>query len=180
MVNLLKKKVKFVNLRCDEDEFKASCLLYRNLACYRDCVQYKKLNVWWNCVRKSSNAFKDVSCVVALLCGTQPSGYGVNFGSRRRCNLCCDYATETLEHILFECASLVTRQPSIDNMLDCMPTGMRDSFLAMNNQAKVTFILSGLGSETYLHEWQKIYLSASKFIHDLYRERLNKYNQIPD
>ena len=180
MVNPLKKKVKNVILRCDEDEIKASCLLYRNLSCYRDCVQYGKLNVWWKCVKKSSNAFKDVSCVVALLCGTQPSGYGANFGSRRRCNLCCDYSTETLEHILFECTALETRQASMKIMLDYMPTGMRESFLSMNNQAKAKFILSGLGSETYLYEWQNIYLSASKFIHDLYRERANKYNMISD
>ena len=180
MVDSLKKKVKSIILRCDEDLMKASSLMYRNLSIYRECVYYKKMNIWWKCVGKSSNAFKDVSCVVALLCGTQPNGYGVNFGSRRRCLLCCDYTTETLEHIIFECSAIEVRQSLMDNLIESMPTGMRASFISMNNQMKVKFILSGLGSENYLHEWNNIYLSASKLIHNIYSERAAKYKSITD
>ena len=176
MVEPLKKKIKSIILKCDEDLMKASCLLYRNLSNFMDCVDYKKLNVWWKCVANSSNAFRSVSCVVALLCGTQPNGYGANFGSRQRCLICCDYVMESMEHIIFECSGLQTkRQTLLCELVTSMPHAMRESFMTMNNKAKVIFIVSGLGSEVYLPEWQDIYLKSSRLIHMIYRERVMKY-----
>ena len=155
---------------------RASCLLYRNLSTFTDCVQYKTLNVWWKCVAISSNAFRSVSCVIALLCGTQPNGYGVNFGSQQRCQICCDYVTETMEHIIFECTGLQTKRHIVMELLmNSMPHAMRESFMMMNSKAKVVFILSGLGSSNYVPEWQDIYLKASRLIHVMYSERSMKY-----
>ena len=176
MVNSLKREIKAIILRCDEELMKASCLLYRNLSIFKDYVQYKKLNVWWKCVSKSSNSFKSVACVVALLCGTQPRGYGANFGSQRRCQICCCYVVESMHHIIFECTGLQLKRASLINELTkAMPSGMRDSFAKMNNQAKTEFILTGLGSEVYIPEWQDIYLKASRMIHVIYSERAKIY-----
>ena len=120
-----------------------------------------------------------MSCVVALLCGTQPSGYGVNFGSRRRCLICCDYVTESIEHIIFECSGLqVNRQTLINELVKSMPLAMRESFVTLNNRAKATFIISGLGSATHIPEWQDIYLKASRLIHMMYRDRAVKYKNL--
>ena len=179
MIQPLKKKIKTIILKCDNDLMKASCLLYRNLGTLIDSVNYKKLHVWWKCVAYSSHSFKSVSCVVALLCGTQPSGYGVNFGSRRRCLICCDYVTESIEHIIFECSGLqVNRQTLVNELVNSMPLAMRESFMTLNNRAKATFIISGLGSATHIPEWQDIYLKASRLIHMMYRDRAVKYKNL--
>ena len=160
---------------------KASCLLYRNLSLFRGCVQYRRINFWWMFVAKKSSAFKSVSCIIALLCGTQPNGYGENFGSRQRCQLCCNFVVETMEHIIFECPELHTKRMNlIDELINEMPQGMKESFDKMNWKAKTEFILTGLGSGTYIHEWQEIYLKASRLIHTMYSERSRRYkmNQI--
>ena len=176
MVESLKREIKTIILRCDEDMMKASCMLYRNLTTFMDCVEYKKLNVWWKCVAKSANSFKSVSSVIALLCGTQPSGYGENFGSRQRCKVCCSYDYDSMEHIIFECTRLQDkRQSMMNDLTNTMPYGMRESFLNLNIKAKTVFILTGLGSATYVPEWQDIYLKASRLIRVMYIERSKSY-----
>ena len=181
MVESLKKNVKIIILKCDQNLWKASCLLYRCLGTYNSCVTFKKLNVWWSFVAKTSGAFKCVSSVVALLCGTQPNGYGANFGSRVRCQICGDYAVETFEHIVFDCLGLCeVRNTLLTELLETMPPAMMESFTELNNAQKLVFIISGLGSDVYVKEWQEIYLKASRLIHILFRERASKYNMFTD
>ena len=181
MVESLKTKVKHIILKCDQSLWKASCLLYRCLGTYNDCATYKKLNVWWNFVAKTSGAFKSASSVVAILCGSQPNGYGVNFGSRVRCQICCDYCIETFEHIIFDCMELrEVRNVLLTELLEAMPPAMRESFTGLNNLQRLVFIISGLGSDVYIKEWQEVYLKASRLIHIMFRERANRYNMITD
>ena len=65
-------------------------------------------------------------------------------------------------------------------LLDAMPQAMRASFSDLNNEAKLVFILSGIGCDVYIKEWQDIYLKASRLIHCLFRERANRYAVIED
>ena len=59
-----------------------------------------------------------------------------------------------------------------------MPLAMRESFMTLNNRAKATFIISGLGSDTHIPEWQDIYLKASRLIHMMYRDRAVRYKNL--
>ena len=177
MIDGLKMKVKSIILRCDENLWKTSCMLYRGLKIYNESVKYKKLSVWWTFVAKTSGAFKSTSSVMALLCGTQPNGYGANFGDKVRCQICSAFAIETFEHTLFECEGIKeTRQDLLAELYAAMPLAMRISFRELSNQEKLTFILSGLGCETYVREWNDIYHKACIFIHNVFRDRVNKYN----
>ena len=181
MIEGLKKKVKAVILKCDENLWKASCMLYRSLNTYNRSVLFKKLNIWWTFVSKNSGAFKCTSSVVALLCGTQPNGYGANFGSRVRCQICSTFAVETFEHVVFECEGITeARNVLLTDLQDAMPQAMRTSFTELNNEAKLVFILSGLGCDSYIKEWQDTYLKASRLIHCLFRERYNRYSGIDE
>ena len=176
MVHGLKKKVKAVILQCDENKWKASCLMYRSLDIYKNCVTYKRLNIWWKFTAKSAGSFRSVSCVLALLCGTQPNGYGANFGSRVRCQICSQYVIETREHIIFDCDELNdVRVTLLRDLFECMPIGMRNSFSNLNSVGKLEFLLTGLGSDLYIDEWKIIYSNAARFIHNMYRERYCKY-----
>ena len=178
MVEPLKREIKGIIQKWDENRIRASCLLYRSLSTFSESVRYKKLNVWWKVVAANSAAFRSVSSVVALLCGTQPSGCGTNFGSRT-CQICCDYTRDTVEHILFECAGLQNRRATLLKLLtDSMPYGMRESFAMLNTKDKAIFILSGLGKGCYIPEWQKTYLSASRLVHTMYSARKALYDSL--
>ena len=181
MVEGIKRKVKFIVLRCDENLWKASCMLYRSLGLYQKEVRYKRLNVWWQFVAKTPELFRSASCVVSLMCGTQPNGYGANFGSRKRCQICDDFSVETMEHIVFSCNALRDiRYRLLYDLMDSMPAAMKTSFSELSCKSKLEFIISGLGSETYIPEWQGVYANACSFIHGLYRERAAMYKRLDE
>ena len=72
------------------------------------------------------------------------------------------------------------RNVLLTDLLDAMPRAMRTSFTELNNEAKLVFILSGLGCDSYIKEWQDTYLKASRLIHCLFRERYNRYSGIDE
>ena len=78
---------------------------------------------------------------------------------------------------MFYCDALSdTRTSLLCDFMDSMPGAMKNSFCDLPSKSKLEFIISGLGSDTYIHEWQELYNKACGFIHSLYRERAAKYN----
>ena len=178
MVASLKEMVKKRIQIHEEGLWKATCLLYRDLALYSRTVRYKEICIWWKFVSKSSGSFKSASCVVALLCGTQPNGYGVNFGRNQRCKLCDSFETETIQHVVMECNGLNdVRGPLMMRLREAMPQAMRDSFAVLNNTEKLIFLISGLGCDKYEQQWNEIYVRISKLIFELYRNRSFLYKR---
>ena len=89
---------------------------------------------------------------MSLLCGTQPNGYGVNFGHNLRCKLCESFDAETIQHVVLECEGLdAIRRPNILRLREAMPYAMRISYDELNNAEKLDFLLSGLGCDKYEH-----------------------------
>ena len=178
MVEGVKRKIKLTVLKCDENLWRASCMLYRSLNLYHKHVVYKKMNVWWRFVAKNPGAFRSVSCVVSLICGSQPNGYGANFGSRKRCQICDGFVVETMEHIVFNCTALEdVRATALHELLDSMPRAMKMSFCELPTESKLEIIVTGL-SDTYIEDWSNVYSKACRFIHKLYRERAALYKRI--
>ena len=178
MVEGLKSTVKRRIQEYEESLWKVSAMLYRDLSFYIRCVKYKEICIWWKFVSKSSGSFKGASCVVSLLCGTQPKGYGANYGHNQRCKLCGSYETETIQHVVFECDGLENiRGPNMQRLCDAMPNAMRNSYGDLTNLEKLDFLLSGLGCDRYENQWREIYVSISKLILDLYRHRAFLYKR---
>ena len=178
MVNGLKSTVKKRIQEHEERIWKVSSMLYRSLSFYNRMVNYKEVCIWWKFVSKSSGSFKSASCVVSLLCGTQPNGYGVNFGQSQRCQLCESFDIETIQHVVFECDGLeAIRGPNMMRLWDAMPNAMRLSYHDLTNTEKLVFLISGLGCDRYEHQWRDIYASISKLILELYRHRAFLYKR---
>ena len=178
MVDGLKSTVKRRIQEHEESMWKVSAMLYRDLSVYIKCVKYKEICVWWKFVSKSSGSFKAASCVVSLLCGTQPKGYGINFGRNQRCKLCGSYEIETVQHVVFECDGLaIIRGPNMMRLSEAMPNAMIDSYGRLDNNEKLDFLLSGLGYDKYEDQWRDIYASISKLIMELYRHRAFLYKR---
>ena len=127
-----------------------------------ECVDFQFLI--YGCVGYSfqyapSHSFRSVSCVFAILCGTQPNG------SRPRCLICCDYVIESAAHIIFECSGLqINRRTLFNELVTSMPVAMREEFMYMNSRAKLTFILSGLGGSKYVPEWQQCTTKCNVYV----------------
>ena len=68
----------------------------------------------------------------------------------------------------------------MNELIKVMPQGMRESFAKMNYKAKTVFLLTGLGSEAYIPEWQDVYLKASRMIHVIYSERAKIYKDLQE
>jgi len=114
--------------------------------------------------------------VVALLCGTQPRGYGANFGPYARCQICTSYDMETSLHVLIDCETLSETRASVYTpLLDSMPTSMRREYEAMDKSARIRFLLSGFLVDKYVPEWQELYMKTSTFVYEIYRARRNRY-----
>ena len=133
------------------------------------------------CIWTPVNIYQYKTSIFSSNSGTQPNGYGANFGSRVRCQICSTFAVETFEHVVFECEGITeARNVLLTDLLDAMPQAMRTSFTELNNEAKLVFILSGLGCDSYIKGWQDTYLKASRLIHCLFRERYNRYSGIDE
>ena len=172
----LKCKVKRTISEYETRAWRSSCVLYRRLTLYCEVVREQKIIVWWEFVRRFSGTFKSVSSVVALLCGTQPRGYGANFGTHARCQICTSYEMETSLHVLFDCETLsVTRECVYVPLLETMPDAMRRAYEAMNKTTRLKCLLSGFLTAKYVPEWQELYMKTSAFVYELYRARRKRY-----
>ena len=90
--------------------------------------------MWWKYVARHSNKFRNVSSVVAVMCGTQPVGQGVNYGNRR-CQLCNDHATDSPTHILMQCEELANiRSYAMAGLENVMPPAMKNEFARMSQE----------------------------------------------
>ena len=181
MLGNLKVIVKKTVLEYDERQWKVTNLLYRGLSLYRSTIKYRKLCVWWSYVQYRSDAFRRVSAVVALICDTQPNGYGANFGRNARCQICDLYELDSIYHIMFHCSSLNgVRDTHINELRRSMPTAMRNEYDQMSNQQKLTYLLSGLNSDKYVPEWQEVYYRISNLVFEIYKCRSAKYKELSD
>ncbi len=143
--------------------------IYASLAIFVDVVNEVNLNVWW-VVCKTNPHLKRCCCVmVRLITGN----HNLNCGRRqytcntRRCQL-CDGDDESVCHFLFECQRLTDRRKELWSDVELsMPRPMVEEIGMMNNQAKVTFILSGFGCK-YVPEWNSIYVALVRFVSNLY------------
>ena len=168
MTTAYKMKVKNIILNHEKRAWNASCMLYEKLALYQVIVLDITMNLWWKLVSDVSGAFKSVSSVVAIICGSQPKGLGANFGRNARCQICTGYETETFEHTLFTCDTLTcVRNNCLDKLRQSMPIAMWLDFERMSISYKMKFLLSGLNSTNYMPEWKDILLCVSNFVFEL-------------
>ena len=168
--NMIKKVVYTHETNC----WRATMSLLYNLPFYRFCVHDINIHPWWNFVKSTPSFFRQVSSVIALICGTQPKFFQCNFDNKFCC-LCPDRILDSAIHILFECPALnVHRNLYISKIHLSMPFAMKNEFNNMTHSDKLIFILSAMNSK-YCQEFLIIYKSMSLFIHEMYKVRKKLY-----
>ena len=147
---------------------KATCLLSKSLNVILYSVNNLKIHMWWNFANKCPNILREISAVVAVMCGTQPKRLG-HFC--KQCNLCNHRLPNSSEHILFECEILSdVRETQLVNLYYVMPIAMKTQFELMPNYDKMCFLVSGLNCG-YVEEWSCIYTNIAKFVFKMYSKR---------
>ena len=141
---------------------------------YVYCVPDIRIHPWWNFVKNSPGFYRQVSCIIALICGSQPKFFQCNFNNMF-CGLCPDRLIDSPIHVLFECQSLnIYRNLYLSKIRLSMPFAMKQEFNHMNCSDKLKFILSAMNSQ-YSREFLLIYKSMSIFVYEMYRARKKLY-----
>ena len=168
--NMIKNIVYTHELNC----WRATMSLLYNLPFYKYCVPDIKMHPWWYFAKNTPSFYRQVSSVIALICGTQPKFFQCNFNNMFCC-LCPDRIVDSPIHVLFECPALnVHRNIYLSKIRLSMPLAMKNEFISMTYSDKLTFILSAMNSN-YSREFSIIYKSMSLFVYEMYRARKKLY-----
>ena len=170
---MVKSTIKKMIMDREVRRWKATCLMFSSLAVFRKATHDISLNCWWYYVKTKPTMCKKVSSVVAVLMGSQPSGFTHNYGENR-CGL-CEEAKDTVIHNLFVCRKLEEKRQILwSKVTDAMPLAMKTCVNDMSNFDKTVFILSGYGNK-YVREWNELYYETACFVHELYKYRSEQY-----
>lgn len=154
--------------------WKASCVMYKELDGYQNNVSEVRLNNWWKFSNKYPSYTIRAAAVVSLLCGVEPRGLQYNFKCNR-CLICDDHTQSSPTHVLFMCRTLSDiRDAKWDTVINTMPIAMQREIFLMSSDERTNFITSCLGN-CFIPEWQAIYKSIADFIWSLYVKRDKLY-----
>ena len=160
----------------EKQMWKATCILYGNVSNYQNMIKDIKMLAWWKFVRKKPIKMKQVSCLVAILSGTQPKGMQANFSNL--CRMCDERRYESPEHVLMRCPRLsAQRLIFIHRIKAHMPPAMADCYEGMTISEKIQFFLSGFNS-SFIEEWSPLYSSVAEFVWGMYKCRYELYNEV--
>ena len=158
--------------------WRASCVMYRNLGIYSDCVTRIEMNIWWKLVKLKPNLVKKAACAIAVLCGGQPVNMQANFNSAF-CQLCDLRQREDALHILFVCPELGhTRSVFAGRLADKMPDAMKYVYDNFDIEMKLSFLLSGMSQNVLTIEWLDTYVNILNLIYSMYKKRKLLYDVI--
>ena len=171
----IKCHTKSIVRELENNRWKASCILYKELEYYRCTVSGIKMHPWWLFAKDEPLYCKKVAGVVAILMGTQPVNYQRNF-DRSDCKLCGSFELETVEHILFKCNALDVYRGSLwENILSRLPEPLKQSVMLMSYRERTIFFISCMHN-SYTQEWREIYKAIANFIYMMYVYRAMLYD----
>ena len=158
-------------------KWRLSCLLYKELDIYRDSIDGIEMNAWWSLLKLRPHLGKYASAVMAVLLGGQPSGLQCNFKGLS-CLLCDSREKDDKKHVLLYCEALSYKRNSyLQIVFDKMPQAMLTSYKLLNENQKMTFLLSGLQSKSTT-EWPDTYEAIVRWVYFSYATRKNMYDSL--
>ena len=174
---LIKSQIKRIVWGNENDRWRASCLIYRELDQYRSTVSNIRMHPWWLFVKDEPIYCTKVAGVLAVLMGGQPCKYQRNFG-HSRCKICESFEAETAEHILFKCNALEQYRSILwENVLLKLTEPLKESVMQMTHNERTVFLVSCL-NESYINEWRDLYKAIANFIHKMYVHRALLYDNV--
>ena len=169
----LKKMAKDCVISYENGQFKITCLLYRSLSLFTECVGEIAMWPWWVFGHKHPEFLVKVRCLYRILISQSciKSDTAVYTRSSRLCTLCQQRSPETAHHLLFDCDCFQdVRNKQWQCVYNVLPYAMLQEFNAMNSEVKMVYIASGLQCG-YVDEWSDIYKAFINYCYAIYNCR---------
>ena len=161
----------------ETESWVATKFLYPELELYYSVIDKISINVWWRFTAFHPDYVKRVSCVLAVMMGTEPQCFQCNLNCKV-CRLCCGNRRDNALHVLYECPQLLsTRGSAWLDVINSMPDAMAEHTRGRTDHDKLIFILSGLKGG-YIREWQEIYKRIADFVYSMYCARFHLYARL--
>ena len=133
----------------------ATKFLYPELDLYYSVIDQISIKIRWRFTAFHPGYAKRVSCVMAVMMGTEHQRFQRYFNSKL-CRLCCGNKKDNALHVLHECPQLLsTRGNAWLEVIKSMSDAMTEHIRRRTAHDKLSFILSGLKGG-YIREWQDI------------------------
>ena len=172
----IKKYVKNVIMKAEENRWKATCLLYPGLNMYLQSVKSINVFIWWNLLKVFPHLSRQVAAVMAALMNAQPKGTFCNMYNN--CTLCNTRIIEMPVHVVIECTKLRDIRDIYMGLVRAeMPAGMIIEFDSMTNRDKCQFLLSGLRCQSLHDEWNGLLAGISRMVLKLYSRRRTLFDE---
>ena len=155
-LDCMKAYLKNIIWQNETESWVATKFLYPELDLYYSVMDKISMNVWWRFTAFHPGYVKRVSCVIAVMMGTEPQNFQCDFNCNV-CRLCCGNKKDNALHVLYECPQLLsTRGSAWLEVVNSMPGAMAEHIRGRTDRDKLSFILSG-SKGSYIREWQDIY-----------------------
>ena len=170
-------KFKHVVRQCvselEYSRYKITCMLYKSLSLFTECIKNIKMWVWWTFAHNHCNQTYKVRTLCRLVVGQSCLKEVVSRydKSSPMCTLCDINQVETPQHLLFECAYFNDmRNYRWQEVLVACPQAIREELVWMDIKRRTEFIMSGFNSD-YIDDWSDMYWRVLNFSYALYVAR---------
>ncbi len=169
--SLARKRIADYEIEC----FKITCLLYRSLDLYRNCISKIEMWPWWIFAHHNPEYTYKVRVLYRMIVSQSclRSDIYMFENTSSICILCDSMCDETPQHMLFECSRFEVERGEVwFNTLQKLPPALAYGIDNMNSKQKTEFICKGFNCR-YIPEWDMIYKFIIDYVYYLYNKRKN-------
>ena len=148
---------------------------------YKHCISSISPGVvwpWWTFTKRHPSLVTTCRTMLRLLTGNHEIAERLRRnGTSRTCQQCTMMVTDSIPHMLFECASGSERRRNLwSDVINNSPKVLSDKMSEMNFRERSNFLLSGFYSPEPVIEWESMYISVSLFINTMYENKITLMN----
>jgi hypothetical protein len=156
----------------DNTRFVCSCVMYKSLSLYINCIKSVQMWNWWHYTRIRPNSAAKCKLIARILlsetCFSNNTYRFKTTNGSVLCNLCNKYCAETGHHVLFECEhGCELRQELLRVIKDEAPEQLWHEIM---NGNKMVLFLTCFGSAP-VNEWLSFYDAVIDFFYKMYKQR---------
>ena len=163
--------------RVEVAKWKATCLLYHSLDTYSTIVTHIGINIWWKIASKVPHMTNKISGVMSVIMNSQPRGMFCKRNGKK-CTVCDIGIVDSVQHVLFICPQLQTREKYLEKLIQAMSPSLASSFANSDENTKTYMLLSAYGCAYPIDEWLDLYCETASYIYSMYASRKEAHTQL--
>jgi hypothetical protein len=175
--SLIKSKIS----QTENNRFAISCMLYKTLGLFRQCIPQIEWWTWWTFAYKRPDKVQCCRIIARLMYGEsclRDHTYKFKGIESKMCIICDMFEPQTVGHMLFECTNtklLQERRRWFTAMQNVFPQALYNEINLMGKDEKTAFILAGMRIK-YIEEWEEIYVCLADHIYAMYKANADLNN----